>query len=66
MITYRVLRHPHDDEPEPIDTFESSYSISEGNTIEVLGGQMLVKKVVVMRDGSVDLYAHAVLGMSLL
>jgi hypothetical protein len=66
MITYRVYRHPHDLDPELLDSFESVYSISEGTTIEIATGQVLVKKVIVHRDGSVDLYAHAVLGMSLL
>lgn len=64
MIIYNVFRHPQTEDDEQVDTFETGYSISEGNTITTVHGPMQVKKVVVERDGSVRLYAHAVLGFA--
>jgi hypothetical protein len=64
MITYNIYRHPHTDESELIDTMETGYSIVEGNTVITEHGPMIVKKVIVEREGSVRPYATAVLGFS--
>lgn len=65
MIRYNLYQHPHDENSEHLGSFESAYSITDGATVETATGAVTVKKVVVRTDGSVDLYVHAVLGMSL-
>lgn len=62
MIRYSIYRHPQDADSELIDTFESAYPISEGQTVVTdKGAPMVVKKVVVRKEG-VELYVATVLG----
>ena len=64
MIRYTIYRHPQDIENELLDTIETAYPISEGQTVVgTKGVPMVVKKVVVKVD-SVDLYAASVLGFA--
>jgi hypothetical protein len=62
VIRYAIYRHPHSEDSELIETMETPYTISVGDTvIGDKGTSMIVKKVIVRKEG-VDLYAATVLG----
>jgi len=62
MIRYSIYRHPHTEDSELLETMETPYTISSGDTvIGDKGVPMIVKKVIVRKEG-VDLYAATVLG----